>query len=596
MAVATAPSPSTAAPGLRPRRIHDAAPTAAVLLLYVGLAFVLAAPVWAHPQSTLLGNQVDSSPHVWFLAWPAWALGHGQNPLFTPLLGAPTGSNIAWNTPVFALALPLWPITALAGPVVTFNLVLTLGPALTAFATYLALRRYVAGSRLAALAGGLLAGFSPYLLAHQAAGHSNQVTAATAPLLLLLFDSLLVRQRRSPWLLGVALGALAAVQAYITEELLAGEVLMAATGLVVLAAVTPSSLRLLTWRRAARRLAQALLAAVPLFFLITGPLLWMQFFGPQHIDGAVRASNLYVTDAANLVVPTSIQALTPSRAVSLSHAFTGNLGEWGGYLGIPLIAAAVGVTVWQWRRVVVRWAACMAVIAVVLSLGPTLHVAGHVTRIPLPWRVLGHFPLLNSALPARLMLYAFLACALLVAVGIEQLVRQGKWRIRAIGAAVAALVVASLFPALPMAARPTAVPAFFTSASVRSIPDGSTAYILPSVNPETMLWQTVSGMRFRMLGGWYLGPDAQGHVHDGPPPTLLSDAVADVETTGHVSTLTLAQLATYRAELRHDAVQSIVVTPNERNASTVVQFFQEVTGTPPQSDGAGTHYWTGLTW
>ena len=592
MAVAAAPSrPAEAVPA--PRRRPGWVPVAAVLTAYLGLAFALFAPVWAHANAVLIGNQVDSSPHTWFVAWAPFALSHGQNPLSSSWLGAPNGANIAWNTPVFLLGVATWPVSALAGPVVAFNLVMALGPALTAFFTYLALRRYV-GSVWAAAAGGLLAGFSPYILAHDAAGHSNQVTAMSAPLLFLLLDSLVVRRRWSPWLLGLLLGLLAAGQVYVTEEMLAGEAVMAVGGLLLLAALAGPTLRQRMVGSGLRRLGVALLAAVPVLLLLTAPLLWTQFFGPQHLTGQVRAANKYVTDLANFVVPTRLQALAPSRAVSLSSGFTGNLGEWAGYVGIPLIVAGLAVTVWQWRRIVVRWAFAMALLAAVLSLGPSLHVAGRVTHIPLPWRVLGHFPLLNSALPARLTLYMFLAVALLVAVGLDALLRRPRPLGVGVAGILAGLTALTLAPALPLASRPTAVPAFFISAAVRAIPPGSTAYILPSVNPEVMLWQVASNWRFRMVGGWYLGPDAHGHVHDGPAPNPLSDTVAAIERTGILPPPDPALLTTYRAQLHNDGVTSIIVTPNEPHADAVAEFFQEVTETPPASDGAGTTYWTGI--
>jgi hypothetical protein len=591
MAVAEAPAPTLATTSRG--RLPWWAPSLGVLAGYLGLAFLLFAHAWAHPTGMLIGNHVDSGPHTWDLAWAPYAISHGHNPLFTTWMGVPTGANIAWNTPVIAPGLATWPVSAAAGPVAAFNLVLTLGPALTAFVAYLALRRYVA-SRWAAILGGALAGFSPYMLAHVAAGHSNQVTALSVPLALFLLDALLIRQTRSPWVLGLALGGLAGVQMYISEEVLAEIVLVAVAGLAVLAVVAAPALRAAMWRRMLRRLAQALLAAAPVFLLLAAPMLWMQFFGPQHIVGAVRASNRYVTDLANLVVPTRLQAVAPAAASRVSDGFTGNLGEWGGYLGIPLIAGALAVAVWQWRRLLVRWAALTAVVVTVLSLGPVLHVGGHITRVPLPWRLLGRLPLLDSALPGRLMLYTFLLCAVLVAVGVEALMRERRRTVQAAGAALVALTAVTLVPAMPFASRPTAVPAFFTSAVMPSLPQGSVAYILPSVNPDTMLWQATAGMRFRMVGGWYLGPDEKGHVHDGPKPTALSNAVADMESSGDITLTTPADIARFRDELRRDGVESIVVTPYERYPWTVAKFFQQLTGTPPHDDGAGTLYWTGL--
>jgi len=571
-------------------------PSAAVLLVQVGLAFALFAPAWAHATSTLVGNQIDSGPHAWQLHWTSFALSHGSSPLTTDWLGYPHGVNLAWSTPVLIPGLLLWPVEALAGPIVSFDLWMTLAPALTAFAAYLVLRRLVPGSRLAAALGGTLFGFSPYVLAHESAGHDNLVLLAGVPLLVLLVDELVVRQRLSPARLGLLLGGLAAVQAYLAEEVLATEAIAAACGLAVLWLVTGSALRTALTRRALRRLGQALLVAAPVFALVAGPLLWTQFLGPQHISGSIQPRGRYVTDLANLVVPTRLQAVAPAAATSLSDRFTGNLGEWNGYVGLPLLALCAAVAWWQRRRVLVRWAAAMAVVATGLSLGPTLHVAGHDTHLSLPWRVLGHLPLLDNVLPSRMMGFTFLALGIVLACGVAALTADPRRRsLRAAAtAALVALSAVALAPALPFPTRVATVPAFFTGAAVRQIPEGAVAYVLPALQQDTNLWQLQSGMRFRMLGGWFLGPDAHGHVQQGPVSTPLTRAVADVEASGDVILVDPQLIAAYRAELRRDRVDAVVVTPYEPNAQAVVQFFQILANTPPHDDGAGTFYWTGL--
>jgi hypothetical protein len=572
----------------RPRP-RDWLPTAAVLSLQLLLAFALFAPAWSHPTSVLVGNQIDSGPHAWFLNWTSFSLSHGHSPLTSDWIGWPQGANLAWNTTMIPFGLAMTPVELLAGPVVAFNLAITLAVALTAFAAFLALRRYT--GELAAAAGATLFGFSPYFLAHAGAGHVNLVAAAAIPMLLVLLDEVVVRQRLG-WLGGGALlGGLVALQAYAAEELVATEVVAAAAGLLVLAAVAAPAARIVMWRRAAWRTAWTVAAALPVFAVVAGPLLWTQFLGANHISGAVQPRGRYVTDLANLVVPTATQALAPARATALSGGFTGNLGEWSGYLGIPLLVAAAATLAWQWRRTVVRWAAGMAVVMSVLSLGPVLHVGGADTGISLPWRVLGHLPLLDNVLPGRMSVYVFLCLALLVACGVDALVRTRHAVAYAGALLVVAAVAAPLAPAVPFPSRPATTPAVFTSAALQKLPQGSVAYVLPSVAQDTMLWQVQSGMHLRMLGGWFFGPDPQGHVQQGPRATPLTRAVADVESSGDVILTSADALTRYRAELKNDRVRAIVVTPYEPHAAAVVQFFQLLTGTPPRDDGSGSRYW-----
>jgi len=71
----------------------------------------------------------------------------------------------------------------------------------------------------AAAVGGLVYGFSPVTIAHS--HHLNLILVFLLPWLLVLVDEILVRQRRSPTWLGVALGVVAAAQVLTGEELFA---------------------------------------------------------------------------------------------------------------------------------------------------------------------------------------------------------------------------------------------------------------------------------------------------------------------------------------------------------------------------------------
>jgi hypothetical protein len=191
------------------------------------------------------------------------------------------------------------------------------------------------------------------------------------------------------------------------------------------------------------------------------------------------------------------------------------------------------------------------------------------------------------------MVYAFLACAVLVAVGVDAALQgHGARRVRVATALLLAAGAAALFPTLPFPSRAADVPQFFTTTAQRVVPQGSVAYVLPLVDKDLMLWQLRSGMRFRMVGGWFLGPDAHGHVEQGPAATPLSRAVADVEKSGDVIFLSDADLARYRQELRADHVRTVVVSPAEPNGAAVVEFFQRVTQTAPHDDGAGSVYFS----
>jgi len=155
---------------------------------------------------------------AWFLRWTPFAVGRRISPFFSDYLNHPDGINLMWNTWVPLPGLLLSPLTLTFGPVLTLNVLLTLAYGLSAWSAYLAIRRYVPNHGAAAV-GGLVYGFSPVTIAHS--HHLNLILVFLLPWLLVLVDEILVRQRRSPTWLGVALGVVAAAQVLTGEELFA---------------------------------------------------------------------------------------------------------------------------------------------------------------------------------------------------------------------------------------------------------------------------------------------------------------------------------------------------------------------------------------
>jgi len=406
----------------------------ALLPLYGLLALGLFAATWTHPFSNVIGDGPDPPVFIWYLRWVPFAISHGLNPLFTSYLDFPDGINLMWQTSVPLLGLLLAPITLTLGPIFAYNLLMTASMALAAWCAFLAFRRHVERPWAAAL-GGLLFGFSPYMLA-QSLGHPHVGVVFICPLMLIAFQEAVLRQRRSPWRLGAVIGALAAAQLLISEELLLTQVLVACMALAILVGLRPDQVR----RRAAYVFKVLGVAAGILTMVAVWPL-WMQFFGPQAVHGTLATSNVFVTDLAGVVLPTSLQAIAPSALTAVTDRFSGSQYEAGGFVGLPLLALLVLAAVRWWRAPVVQVASMLALLAAGLSLGVTLHLGGVTTGIPagllalgflavgrtrvgrvtpvvfgLVWAGLATLPLLHNVVPSRLMLYVFLFAGLLVSV------------------------------------------------------------------------------------------------------------------------------------------------------------------------------------
>jgi hypothetical protein len=562
-------------------------PALATLVVFLALAVWHFRLTWVAPRGATIGGHGDPWLFVWFLKWDQLAVAQAHSPLFSHELNVPVGVNLMWNTSVILPGVLLAWVTAWLGPVFTYNLLVTLALPLSAWAAYLVFGRYVR-SQLAAGVGGLLYGFSPYMLAH-ALGHLHLILAVTPPLLLALLDEVLVRQRAAPWLLGLALGVVAAAQLLTAEELLASELLAATGALGLLVVLYPRRVR-----THAPYAAKALgVGAVVGLLLVAWPLR-VQLGGLERPHTPIQRPGVEVTDLANLVVPTGLQRFTPSAAVAVSDHFTGNGTEWNGYLGVPLLLLLGGIAVRWWRWPLVRVASLLAVGLAVASLGPRLHVAGRITRIHLPWRAVQAIPVLDNLLPNRLMLYVFLLAGLLVAVFTDAVLSRRSPRRKLLGMAAVALALLALLPRSPAPSTPLDVPPLFASSAAGRIPPGSVALVAPFAHyPPTvapMLWQAMSGMRFRMPEGYFVGADAAGRAQFGPSATPLSQAMEAIQAGRPPPPPTPAVHAVLVGILRGWRVQTVLVGPMGHQA-TMVGFFTTLLGRPPTPVGGVLAWW-----
>jgi hypothetical protein len=271
-----------------------------------------------------------------------------------------------WNTSLLLPGLLLGPITVAFGPVLTVNLLSTLALCLSAWTATVAFRRYVR-SGPAAVIGGLVYGFSPYMLAQDRA-HLQLSLAFLPPLLFLAVDNVLVGQRRSALLSGGVLGALAAAQLLIGEEVFALWAIMAGVQVLVMALLFPRQVA-----GKVRYAAIAFGAAGVAFVAIAGYPVWFQLVGPAARQRRHPGRHQLRHRPVELRhPPTKVQALAPASARRLAAQFTGNFAETNGDLGIPLILIVTfTVARWVWSRPVVRVASPLALISIVLSLATT---------------------------------------------------------------------------------------------------------------------------------------------------------------------------------------------------------------------------------
>jgi hypothetical protein len=558
-----------------------------VLLGFLGLAVLLLGSIWTSPATRTLGGGVgDPGLFAWFLRWTPFAAGRHISPFASDYLNHPDGINLMWNTWMPLPGLLLSPLTLLFGPVLTFNVLVTVAYGLSAWSAYLAIHRYVP-SHGAAACGGLVYGFSPAMVGHS--HHPNLILVVLLPWLFVLLDEIIDRQRGSPVGLGVGLGVVAAAQLLTGAEVFAGMVLLGLVMLVLLVAANRHALR-------AKGLyaAIALVVSLVVFEVLVAWPLRAQLAGPARVHADLTEEVRGSSDLLALVTPSRLLAIAPEAAARFGDRFTGT-GE--AYLGIPLLLVVALVATWR-RSPVVRVGSAMLVVCLVLSLGSRLRVGGLVTAVPLPWTAVEALPVLWHMVPARLALFTALFAGLLLAVALEEL-WAGGWRRRALAVATGVLALAFLVPSAPLQSAPVvATPAFFTTPAVTTLPRDGVALVVPfprkGRDNEAMLWQARAGMWFKMPGGYFVGPGPGG---DGTlreaPPTTTSRALDRIRRGERPPDLTPALRRRIAADLEHWRVGSVVLGPMPHRQA-MAGFLSDLLGRPPERL-AGVELWRDAT-
>ena len=541
-----------------------------VLALYSGLAVAMFSDGLFGGHGMVVGFHGDTAIFIWNLEWLPFAIAHHLNPLVTYYEHYPSGANLMWNTSTLFPALVFAPITALFGPIASYNLLTVLGTSLSAWCAYLAIRRHAEGVAPAA-AGGLLYGFSPFMYV-QTLGHAQLFVAVFPPLLLLFGDEILVRQRRPPLLLGALLGVTTAAQLLTGEELLAITAIAAAPAVALVAILNRDQIRLRL-----RYAARALVTAALTFAVLAAVPLYVQFLGPQRVHGLLQGRDIYIATPQAFISPTNLQWLgLLGRVTTLDSSV---------FIGVPLLALAALTVVWLRRRRVVLVAAAVLIISMLLSLGGHLKITDTRTNIPLPWRLFDHLPVLTNILPIRFMVVGYLALGFLVACFFSELPRRRDVALRLVGAAALACALVPLIPTLPYPTGQYAVPTFFTDGSVARLNRTGSVLVSPYLANDPAVWQAVAGMPYRTQLALAFVPGPGGHRWGADLDQLGQDlrALTDLGRTAPAA-LGPDQRAAFISDLKAHDVHAVVVGPSVGQAQ-VVQLFTDLIGHPGESVG-----------
>ncbi|MFF5214994.1 hypothetical protein [Micromonospora sp. NPDC000442] len=544
-------------------RLHPRTPDLAVVAGYLALATWLTSRQWGRPDR-LFHQAGDQILFEWMLAHAARAVAGLENPLWSDALNAPGGVNLMANTSVLGLGVPLAPVTLLFGSQVAFAVAVVGCLAGTAAAWYVLLRRRLVESRLAAALGGLVCGFAPGMVA-QAGSHLHMAAQFLVPVILaLVFMPHPSDPAESPgawsrvWRPGLLLGLVVTYQVFLGEEVLLFVALAAGVFVLGYALADRATARRLAPVTAGRIAVGAVVAAV----LLAYPL-WFQFFGPGHYRGMPFHAYGFQLDAASFTATARQTVFGDHRLPAL---LAPNATEENSFFGPGLLVLAVVVTVWLWRRPLVRALAACGVVFALLSLGPRVRLDGSSTELPGPYLLIAELPLLDHVVPARFSLVCVPVLGILLALSVDRVRRQPATAgagpdsvpVRLLWAGAVAAALLPLAPT-PIRTVPTwQVPAFVAEGIWRAyVPAGRTVVPVPPVTnagqSPAMLWSARTGLAFTAPGGFFIGPrspDDPAARWGAPdrPTSLLLRRVAD---TGEVPPISETDRRQAVADLRH---------------------------------------------
>lgn len=452
---------------------------------------------WNSWTQHYLGEGNDPVSFVWFIHWWPFAIQHHLNPFVSYYVWHPDGVNLSWTTSVPFIALLLWPITATAGPVLAFNVISVMAPALSAWSAFL-LTLYLSRRWLPSLFAGYFFGFSSYEFG-QLLGHLNLDLVFLIPVAVLLCVARVRGDlRRHTFVLSLA--AMLTLQLGISMEILASLCLLGAmTWLIFLLLAQPED-RAPLWL-----LAKDIALTAPVVLALTAPYFFYMFKGMTHGQPFLTSPSEYSADPLNLLVPTRV-SLLGRVTLTWAEKFTGNASEQGAYLGLPLLFVIIGYFRDHWRKRGVKAFLVATCALAIMSFGPHLQVERHITRLRLPWHELMKLPLINEALPTRFTMYVALCAAIAVGLWLSgaKTRRQSTARVSiTVVAAIALLPDPAAFAWTPWPSQP-----FFQAVHIEQVlGKHPNVLILPfSDKGPGMGWQINAGMAFTQAAG-YLGPD-----------------------------------------------------------------------------------------
>ncbi|MHB8362029.1 MAG: hypothetical protein ACYDBX_00195 [Patescibacteria group bacterium] len=468
----------------------------------VFLIYLLVISIYTFPEilrlhsSTITGIGPDTKLFIWFLQWWPYAIFHGINPFISYVTNVPYGVNIAWTTSIPFLSLIFYPITYIGGVYISYNLIVLLSFPLAAFTMFLLSLEFT-NKKYIAFIGGLIFGFSPYMIA-QGSSHIDLSFIAIVPLIYLIFIKFLKCdfKKEKIYKYSILFSLLVLIQVLISLEIAFTSICFLILGLAIYSLFKKIEYKII-------------LRFFILSFIIIGviflPYAYFMFFGAFRPHGHLFTPGSYSTDFLSIIFPTPILRLSGSVFQSITSSYSnGNLSEITGYISIPFMMVIVIATIRYWENMKIKILSILFFIAIILSFGPYLIIDGIKTKVPMPWIIFYKLPIFSSIITERLSLYGFLFGGLIFVVFFDQYLSK-KINIKKISIFLIFTLGIIIFylPKIPLYTTKLYTPQFFTNRAYYS------KYIKKDANVLTV-FPLISGSTF---GDRDLLDQAQSHFY-----------------------------------------------------------------------------------
>jgi len=597
---ASAGPPQISNAGNRVARRRSIRNHAIAFFLFLTLGFVFTLPGSLSLGSGLLGFPGDNFQHAWFLWHFARAVLHGHNPFYTRLLYYPSQVNLAWSTTDPLAGFIALPLSIFAGPVLAYNFSLILQLALAAFCARLLCLR-ISRNETAAFIGGIVFGFSPFLMG-EALAHLSLVTAFPIPLFVLALDRIFTGESAS-WGLGIPLGLALLLAAFAHYNYAVICMVFAALLLAVEIArrLGGGALRFISgvWK--------PICASAATFVVGFSPLLWMMLGTRSNVPGARRPGHIEVMSADELgfAIPSWNHVFFGKWAHGLNpDVFLAGV-EGTVYIGVVVLAlAATGF--WKGRDANRRWAVNALILGIafwLLSLGPRIHVWGHQLNVPGPAALFFDLPFAKFiSAPARFDVIVALCLGILCSLGVKYLLeakqtgRHRYWLVPVVTVLIAADYLTIPFPRAStlnpgMGYHPGRSTASMIGCMVPSQLQRGTILTFPMIQQpyclKSMWMQVASGGKFALVDGYlsYTPPEIWKPFWN----VRILRSLMSIEGLYPAPIDTAADRASAREAIRQLNLSAVVIydSPEEERGAS---YIEEVLGAKPERAGNCTVY------